>query len=40
MRFEWPIPKVDQEESGPVVAGIGDLTWLSVLFLAGCGRIR
>jgi len=41
LRFEWPIPKVDQEESGPVVAGIGDLTWLSVLFLgesAGGGR--
>src|SRR5262244_1931782 len=26
MRFEWPIPDVDQQESGPVVAGIGDLT--------------
>lgn len=38
MRFEWPIPKVDQQESGPVVAGIGDLTWLSVLFLGQSER--
>jgi len=38
MRFEWPIPKVDEEESGPVVAGIGDLTWLSVLFLGESDR--
>ena len=38
MRFEWPIPKVDQEESGPIAAGIGDLTWLSVLFLGESDR--
>src|SRR5262249_40992405 len=38
MRFEWLIPKVDQEEAGSVVAGIGDLTWLSVLFLGESDR--
>ena len=38
MRFEWPIPDVDQQESGPVVAGIGDLTWLSVLSLGQSDR--
>jgi len=38
MRFEWPIPDVDQQESGSVIAGIGDLTWLSVLFLGQSDR--
>ena len=38
MRFEWNIPDVDQQASGSVVAGIGDLTWLSILFLGQSER--
>ena len=38
MRFEWPIPKVDYQQSGSTVAGVGDLTWLTVLFLGQSER--
>jgi len=38
MRFQWPIPDVNQQASGQVVAGIGDLTWLSVLFVGQSDR--
>ena len=31
-RIEWPVPEVDNE-NGPTNAGIGDLTWLTLLVL-------
>ena len=31
-RIEWPVPEVDNE-NGPTNAGVGDLTWLTLLLL-------
>src|SRR5215467_8805725 len=31
-RIEWPIPEIDNE-NGPTNAGVGDLTWLTLLLL-------
>src|SRR5215472_4481261 len=31
-RIQWPIPEVD-DENGPTNAGVGDLTWLTLLLL-------
>src|SRR5215831_12858411 len=36
-RIQWPIPEVD-DENGPTNAGVGDLTWLTLLLLGARKR--
>lgn len=34
MRFEWPVPQVD-DVTGPTQAGVGDLQWLNLVGVGG-----